>query len=481
MLRRNPDGSRRIGRKREQLLELVDDEEQPARISGGRPGERARDVRHLGPRRRALRVRDDCVQRPQQRFRRTAARQHDRDAPCLVAGGRRSEQRQQPGPDDAGLPAPAGSDEQQQTARPRHRLEALDQPLREQLTPEEVTRVRLAERPQALVRVPRAGGGPRNIERRVLAQDRQLERLELGGWVDAQLIGKQASTILVDAQRVRLAAGAVQGAHELRPQVLTQRLLGHEGLKLARDVATATEREVRLETVLECTQPQLVEAGDLRLQERFVREVLEGLAAPQGQGVAKPRCGLGGFVGEQLVTLPRQALEPGRVDRVGLDPQGVAAGLGRDRAPAVGGPGIVAWPGFQRRPEPRHMERDAASAALRRRIAPQRVEDVLGRDGPTGMDEQECEQGTLTPGRDRADPTPLDDLEGAEDPDLHRAPLLRDPATFVAEPRTAVAAWLRPSGLSGGPVGRAPPPHPGEAAFPTRLSGQTPARSCRTR
>ena len=143
--------------------------------------------------------------------------------------------------------------------------------------------VGFAEGTQALVRIAGSREGPADGEGRILAEDRQLEGLELGGRVDAQLVGENAPSLPVHAQRIGLAAGAVEGAHELSSQVLAQGLLGDEQFELTRDLTAPAKGKVRFKPILERAQPTLAEAGDLRLQEREVGEILERLAVPQLQ------------------------------------------------------------------------------------------------------------------------------------------------------------------------------------------------------
>ncbi len=49
----------------------------------------------------------------------------------------------------------------------------------------------------------------------------------------------------------------------------------------------APEREIGLDALLERDQPELLEAGDVGLCERLVREIRERRAAPQAECLAK--------------------------------------------------------------------------------------------------------------------------------------------------------------------------------------------------
>ena len=85
-----------------------------------------------------------------------------------------------------------------------------------------------ANRPRAA----RAAPGRGRVELRVLRQDRVLEGAQLGARLDADLLDERAPGAAVGLERVRLAAAAVQREHQLRAQVLAQRLLGDGGLQL---------------------------------------------------------------------------------------------------------------------------------------------------------------------------------------------------------------------------------------------------------
>ena len=85
---------------------------------------------------------------------------------------------------------------------------------------------------------PRRGGGLLRCRRsaRLLTQDRLLELAKILRRLDPQLVDEHASGLPVGSEGLRLAAGAVEGEHELPPQALAQRMLGHERLELADEV-----------------------------------------------------------------------------------------------------------------------------------------------------------------------------------------------------------------------------------------------------
>ena len=125
------------------------------------------------------------------------------------------------------------------------------------------------------------GACPRGrVELGVLSEDRSLQILELAAGLDAELLDECAPGVAVARQRVPLAARAVEREDQLGAQPLARRMLAHQCLQLWDQCRVAPQREVGLDALLERDQPQLLEAGDVALCERLVREIRERRAAP---------------------------------------------------------------------------------------------------------------------------------------------------------------------------------------------------------
>ena len=103
------------------------------------------------------------------------------------------------------------------------------------------------------------------------------------GRLQAELFQQQLPDLAVGLQGVGLAAGAVQGEHELAAEPLAQRLVGDQALELADQLGPGAEGQVGLDPLLHADQPQLLQPGDLGLGERLVAEVGQGRPPPQGQ------------------------------------------------------------------------------------------------------------------------------------------------------------------------------------------------------
>ena len=93
--------------------------------------------------------------------------------------------------------------------------------------------------------------------------------------------------VSVGGERVSLAAGAVERAHQLRTEPLAQRVLADERFQLADEAGMAPELEVGVEAELERPEPLLLECRDLPLREGLVGQVGEGRPAPERERLAK--------------------------------------------------------------------------------------------------------------------------------------------------------------------------------------------------
>src|SRR5215204_5860817 len=182
------------------------------------------------------------------------------------------------------------------------------------------------------------------------------------------------------------------------------------GLELGDERRVAAEREVGVDPVLERGEPLLLEPRDLRLRERLVAEVGERTPAPQRERLPQ-LVGGGGRVAplERLAAGVRQRGEALGVQLSGRDAQHVAAALGPQRA------GL--------RPERAADLEDGVLERLGRRrrrgLAPQGVDQPLGRDDLVAVDQQQRDQRALPPAAQPYRRGSVDDLERTEDPVVH--------------------------------------------------------------
>ncbi len=121
-----------------------------------------------------------------------------------------------------------------------------------------------------------------------MREDRPFELLERGSGFDPELVDQPTARPLIALQRIRLAPRPIQREHQLGMEALVQRMLRHERLKLADQRRVPAEREVRVDSVLECPQPLLLQPADRNLRERLIRDVRQRRPAPQRQPFAQP-------------------------------------------------------------------------------------------------------------------------------------------------------------------------------------------------
>ena len=112
-----------------------------------------------------------------------------------------------------------------------------------------------------------------------------------GAGFDAELFDEHRAGVAVGAERVRLAAGPVEGRHQETAGALAERMLGDQLFDLAHDVGMAPEGEVRFDPPLERQHAELLETSGDRIQQGVVREVGERRAAPQCECLAERRRG----------------------------------------------------------------------------------------------------------------------------------------------------------------------------------------------
>jgi hypothetical protein len=238
-----------------------------------------------------------------------------------------------------------------------------------------------------------------------VAQDRLFQLPQGRGRLDAELGDERPPCRPVHLQRVRLSAGRVERLHQRAAQALVERVGTHEPLELGNELSVAAEREVGLDSQLECGQMRSPEALNLRLRGRIVGEVRQWLAAPEverlGQKAARSGC-------LRPFCLGDQPLEAKQVDLIRVDADQVSRLLRHDH-PAVA--------------EQLAQLRDVELKRVRRvgRWAgwPQRVDQAVDRDGTVRRQEECREQCALLWSAERDRATLVIDLERSQDPELH--------------------------------------------------------------
>ena len=254
-------------------------------------------------------------------------------------------------------------------------------------------------------------GRPRALQRRVVAQDRLVERAQLRPGLDADLVRELAPCRPIGVERLGLAPAAVEGDHQLPREPLARRMVGDQPPELRNQLGVPARRGVSLHAGLERRQPLLLQLRDLGLRERLEREVGQRRAAPQRRRLAQTGRRLLGTAGrEQAAPLFDEPLEPVGVELSRPDAELVAR-CGRDQDV-----GVVP----KRLAQARDVHLHGLHGAGRRVLAPQRLRDPLCAHRLVGAQQQNGEDGARLPASQGDDAVIAVDLQGTKDPEVHR-------------------------------------------------------------
>src|SRR5829696_2627730 len=116
-------------------------------------------------------------------------------------------------------------------------------------------------------------GTTRPSERRVGGEDCLMQALELGAWLDAELLDEDSACVLIGLQRLGLTAGTIQRGHELPAQALTEREFHHQPAQVADQVAVAAQRQLCFDPLLKGSQSALLELLHRSLDRRRLGDV----------------------------------------------------------------------------------------------------------------------------------------------------------------------------------------------------------------
>ena len=169
-----------------------------------------------------------------------------------------------------------------------------------------------------------------------MRQDRRLEVAQRPARFETELLAQQPAGVGEGPQRVGLAARAVQGEGQPGVQSLAQRMVGHELLQLADQLAVTAEGEVGVEALLQHGEPVFLERRRLGERDALVHQLDEGRAPPERQRVGerlpgscrRSRLELGVALGGELLETDDVDGVPGQVEAISR----------RRRAPAAAPP-----------------------------------------------------------------------------------------------------------------------------------------------
>ena len=92
-----------------------------------------------------------------------------------------------------------------------------------------------------------------------MGEDLGFEACELGAGVQAEVLDEGVAGAAVGVERVGLAAGAVEGEHELGVEALAVRVVGGEAFELGDELRAAAEVQLELEAAFERVQAGALE------------------------------------------------------------------------------------------------------------------------------------------------------------------------------------------------------------------------------
>ena len=244
-----------------------------------------------------------------------------------------------------------------------------------------------------------------------MREDLLLERLQLGGGLEAELRHERLTGIGVRLEGLGLAAGSVQREHQQCPEALTERMCTHERRQLTHELRVASAGEICVDPGLEHREALVLELARGRRRERLVREVGERRSTPElERGAQCPRGRIGRRGLELALALLRQALEALEIDLLGLDVERVP-GRARDEQ------GVR----LERLPEARHVLLQRRLGVGGRSVAPELVDEPIARERLSAVQDEQREDALLPRSAECEDALALEHLEWAENAEVERA------------------------------------------------------------
>jgi hypothetical protein len=233
-------------------------------------------------------------------------------------------------------------------------------------------------------------GTARPGQRGVGGEDRLMQALQLGAWLDAELLDEDSACVLVGLQRLGLTAGTIQRGHELPAQALTERELRHQPAQVADQVTVTAQRQLRFDPLLEGDLAALLEPLHRGLDRRRLGDVGQDGASPQPERRAHQPSGLvGGSLSYRRLCLGEQLLEAVEVQRTRRQLEPVPCRAGHEK--------VATWrrhvlPGLQRPAKFRHVALDDVARSRRRSFPPELVDQPIRRHHLIGVQEQDRQQ-----------------------------------------------------------------------------------------
>ena len=209
-----------------------------------------------------------------------------------------------------------------------------------------------------------------------------FELAQGGRGLDADLVDEVAPVILVRAQRLDLTPGAVERKHELRSRALPKRMRVDGSFELADKFLVASERELRIDAVLDRGDAQFLETGGLGAGEVVVRELRERGTSPESQRRVES-CDRRRYSAPVRLGACREqpVLEARRVVLLRPDEQHVAGRAGDEQA-------VGSLVGLHEQAQPVDELLQRGLRGHRRAVTPQEVDEPVRGNDRVGVDQQ---------------------------------------------------------------------------------------------
>ncbi len=129
-----------------------------------------------------------------------------------------------------------------------------------------------------------------------------MQKRELGTGINAKFVGQDAPHVPVGGEGVGLPAAAVQTQHQLRMELLLQRMSHDQLAQFRHDLTVPAQVQVGVDPRDQRLQPLVFDVRNLVVPQQPRGHVGERLASPQPErlpqqaGRLRPGCGLGGCV-----------------------------------------------------------------------------------------------------------------------------------------------------------------------------------------
>ena len=208
-----------------------------------------------------------------------------------------------------------------------------------------------------------------------------MQRPEFRAWLESELVTKAGSGRRIELERLRLATRAIEREHAELLQRLTKRMLSGEREHLAHRVGVPPELEPGAEAELRRDEPQLLEPGRLGAGEVVVRNVGVRASSPQREPPLGERGGerrvpsleSGGGLGGELLEAFGIERTRGELEPVARRPRADAHRVGK------------------RFSKLRDVDLQELPRRRRRGLAPDGVDQLVGRERARVGDDERCE------------------------------------------------------------------------------------------